>query len=602
MTLRDEKAATSLAPVLSVRDLRITFGDAATAAVDSVGFDVLPGNVTAIVGESGSGKTLVARSILRLLPPGARINAGAIRFDGQDLLQLPERQLQRIRGARIGIVSQEPLTSLNPAMRIGAQMTEGARLHRSWSDSEIRDRSVAMLERVRIHQPERCLSRYPHEFSGGMRQRIMLATVMMLQPALLIADEPTTALDPIIQSHVLELMMELAAENNAAVLMITHDLALIARYATDVVVMRRGVVVENESMAQLLRAPRETYTRELLSSASLEHEQRDGSTTTPAPVSLLVHARNISVGYAVRPGWLVGRRPKRTVLQDLDLSVGRGEVVALVGESGSGKTTFGRLLLGLLDQDCGTLEFDGERIDGSLRSRDVRRRMQVIFQDPQSSLDPRMRIVDLVAEPLRNTDIGADERRRRALQMLEEVGIAAPFAARYPHQLSGGQRQRVGIARALVARPDFVVADEAVAALDVTIRAQILRLIDDLRARYGFAMLFITHDLSVVERLAQRVAVLHRGRIVELGPTQAVFEWPQHPYTRELLNASATLRAAPTGGWALASRSFRTDAPPGLRLVWPNPVNGGSAESSGALIDTGGGHFVRGWVTSGEVR
>jgi ABC-type glutathione transport system ATPase component len=430
--------------LLSVEGLCLRAGDA--DLVRDVSFTIEPGAFLGVVGESGSGKTMVARAVMRLLPDGIHQTAGRIRLDGQDLSKLPAAALRRLRGAAIGMVFQEPMVSLNPAMTVGAQMIEGLRLHHRLPHSEMRARAVEMLRMVQIRDPEGAMRNYPHTFSGGMRQRIMLASVMLLRPRLLIADEPTTALDMLSQREVLDLMVALARDQGTAVMLITHNLGLVGRYAQRAIVMR-------------------------------------------------------------------GTR--------------------------CGKTTLGRAVLGLLLKSAGRIVVGGVDLDGAdpAQRREARLACQLIFQDPYSSLDPRMRIVDIVAEPLRHApDIRPADRRLRVAEILDQVGLGA-LGGRFPHELSGGQRQRVAIARAIIRKPAFVVADEPVSALDMTIQRQVLTLFRALQAEYGFAGLFISHDLGAVEQIADRILVMQAGHLVEQGTVEQVLGQPSHPYTRALLDA-----------------------------------------------------------------
>jgi peptide/nickel transport system ATP-binding protein len=507
--------------------------------LEELSFEIGAGELVALVGESGSGKTLAARAILSLLPAGVRQSAGRIELEGRDLKGLSAPELRKVRGAQIGMVFQEPMVSLNPAITIERQLAEGMRLHRRLSAAEIRRRAVAMLERVRIRDPLRCLSSYPHEFSGGMRQRIMRASVLLLQPKLLIADEPTTALDTLSQREVLELMVELAQDTGAAVLLITHDLGLVARYTRRAIVLEKGRLMESGATEQILLNPRNPYTQRLV--ASLPRSAGDLA-AVPASVPTILAARGVSIEYPGRPGFFRRALPKR-VVHGVNLDVREGEIVAIVGASGSGKSTLGRAVLGLKPLAAGAVRFDGvdlSRLSGEQR-RSFRRSAQLVFQDPFSSLDPRLRVRELVAATLRHADeLDSAGKQARVQEMLEEVGLPS-FGARFPHQMSGGQRQRVAIARAVVSRPRLVVADEPVSALDVTIQQQILTLFQKLQSQYGFACLFITHDLAVVRQIAARVIVMSGGAVVEEGPVASVFRNPAHEYTRALLEATPTL-------------------------------------------------------------
>jgi peptide/nickel transport system ATP-binding protein len=518
--------------LLDIEGLTIE-ADAGPVLLQDFSLTLKPGEFAALVGESGSGKTMASRAILGLLPPGVRRTGGQLLFQGRDVGKLSHAELRRIRGGEIGMVFQEPMVSLNPAMRIGTQLEEGLKLHRSMTAAERREACLAMLERVRIADPGRVLASYPHEFSGGMRQRIMLASVMMLKPKLLIADEPTTALDTLAQREVLDVMAELAAEAQTAVILITHNLGLVARYAERAVVLEKGRTVEQGPAARVLAQPSDPYTQRLVGSLP-QRTARKG----PAPTGELLSVKDLKVQYRRR-----GETTDFQALAGVSLQVATSETVAVVGGSGCGKTTLGRAVLGLNPAARGEIRFDG--LDPlNLSSADqaaFRRQTQLVFQDPYSSLDPRMRVRQVVAEPLRLLpELSKAERAARVEEVLTDVGLEH-LADRYPHQMSGGQRQRVAIARAVVTRPRFVVADEPVSALDATIQAQVLQLFEKLQEVYGFACLFITHDLGVVEQIADRVIVMRDGLIVEEGSRDAVFDRPRDPFTRELLAATPTL-------------------------------------------------------------
>ncbi|WP_225025924.1 ABC transporter ATP-binding protein [Xinfangfangia pollutisoli] len=524
-------------PLLSVRNLTVRPGNALPPVVQDLSFDIAPGEMLALVGESGSGKTMAARSVLRLLPAPLRPDAGSsIRLKGAELLTLSDREMCRVRGARIGMVFQEPMVSLNPSMPIGRQMAEALRLHQRLSAAEIRDRSLAMLERIRIKDPAKCLAAWPHEFSGGMRQRIMLASVMLLRPELLIADEPTTALDTLVQRDVLDLMVELTQEQGTGVLLISHDLGMVAKYAPKVVVMQAGRAVEQGESARVLSAPAHAYTRSLIDALP---RRSAGGHRDRAEAPPLIRVEGVVIDYPGRERLFRRDAPKRAV-HGVDLTIGTGETLALVGASGSGKTTLGRAIVGLVQPSAGAIRFEGhDLLQPGAQTARLRQKMQIVFQDPYSSLDPRQRVDRVVAEPLLlDRGLSAGDRRDRVRQVFEEVGLPWVLAERLPHQLSGGQRQRVAIARAIVRNPAFVVADEPVSALDMTVQKQILRLIRDLQARHGFACLFVSHDLGAVEQVADRVAVMENGRIVEMGARDDIFDRPQHDYTRRLLDAA----------------------------------------------------------------
>lgn len=530
---------------LSVQGLSVSAG--AQPLVQELSFDIAAGECLAVIGESGSGKTLAARAILGLLPAGLRVIAGRILLEGEDVLSAPAQRLRALRGPAMGMVFQEPLVSLNPAHRIGAQLAEGLRLHTRLTQQEIQARCLAMLERIGIDDPMRCLKAYPHEFSGGMRQRIMLASVMLLNPRVLIADEPTTALDTLTQQEVLDLMQELAREHGTSILLITHNLGLVSRYAQRAVVMRQGRAVEVGDVKRLLHEPSHDYTRTLI-----EAMPRRGATAPNrlGSVAPLIQVQDLHVSYPGARIGLIGRRPPHEAVQGVSLRIDEGQTVAVVGGSGSGKTSLGRAILQLTPQARGEVSFRGEVVSAADRAALKRFRMacQLVFQDPYSSLNPKHRVRDIVAEPLRlMPDLARGAASARVDQVLQEVGLDA-LGYRFAHELSGGQRQRVAIARAIVRRPAFVVADEPVSALDMTIQAQVLALFRDLQQQHGFACLFISHDLAAVEQVADRVIVMQHGRVVEEGTRDQVFDAPRHPYTRQLLQAAPRLPAGPEPG------------------------------------------------------
>jgi peptide/nickel transport system ATP-binding protein len=581
--------------MLSVDDLSIAFGSGpdASVVVDRASMQLRSGEIHGLVGESGSGKTMIARSILDLLPPDARITGGSIRFKGRELRALGGPAMRALRGSEIGMVFQEPMMSLNPALKIGRQMAEAMRLHTERDESEIRLQSIEMLERVRMPDPARCLERYPHEFSGGMRQRIMLASVLMLRPALLLADEPTTALDVLIQKDVLEIMLEVVRDLQTAVLLITHDLGLVAKYAQQVTVLQRGQVVEHGAVADVLAFPQHAYTGQLLAALP----RRSGGTAEDSPAvessRPLVEVENLEVVFS-RPSILpwVRKQPVRAV-DGVNFTIQPRETLAVVGESGSGKTTLGRAILKLVDKSGGEIRVDGRDIHalGSAATRRLRRDLQIIFQDPYSSLDPRKRIGQIVGEGLRLLpDLTGQERTERVHQMLEAVGIDPGWSQRFPHELSGGQRQRIGIARAIVTRPRLVVADEAVSALDLTVQAQVLALLQDLQTHFGFSYLFIAHDLGVVEQIADRILVMYRGQVVEIGRRDDIFDHPRHPYTCSLLNAVPELGGDAGSGYRLIQHAVACPSPP---AGWADDQRyRGKADARPQLVEVGPGHFA----------
>ena len=536
--------------LLQVRDLQIRVGEHGPLAVDGLSFDVAPGEIVALVGESGSGKTMAARAAIGLLPMPMQVCGGSLDFQGRDLVTLDAPAMRAIRGAQIGMVFQEPMVSLNPALTIGRQMAEALTLHTDLDPPQIHERCVEMLQRIGIRDAERCLKAYPHQFSGGMRQRIMLASVMLLRPKLLIADEPTTALDCLAQLDVIELMLELTREQGTAILFISHDLSLVARYAHRVVVMRQGQAVEQGAIADILLAPKAEYTRQLLEALP----RRGELPARPAGNGPLVEVDQVCIEHP-GPASFWGKRQYKRVVHSASLAIAPGETLALVGGSGSGKTTLGRSLVGLVKPCAGAIRFKGVDILKA-GNRTHRLQCQMIFQDPFSSLNSRMKIGEILIEPLRHEPgLSASGRRERVAQTMRDIGLPEAFAERFPHQLSGGQRQRVAIGRALVRHPQLVIADEPISALDMTIQKQILELFERLQAQYGFACLFISHDLSAVERIAHRVAVMHQGEVVETGSREQVFDDPQHPYTRQLLAAASPLEKLADGSYRIRRAS-----------------------------------------------
>jgi peptide/nickel transport system ATP-binding protein len=523
--------------VLDVENLSVNVGGSDTQVVKNLSFSIAQGEMLALVGESGSGKTMAARSIIQVLPSGLEIVPGSrIALSGRDLAWISQAALRQIRGAEVGMVFQEPLVSLNPSMTIGRQLAEGLYLHTGLPAAEIRRRCIDMLERVKIDDPERCLGAFPHEFSGGMRQRIMLASVMLLKPKLLIADEPTTALDTLVQRDVLSLMVDLCRENDTSVLMISHDLGMVSHFVNRVVVMQNGEGVESGNSKDVLSNPQHPYTRKLIEALPRRSEVRPiDRSGTP-----ILSVNRLCIDYG-RGAGLFSRRVSKRAVDGVDIAVHPGETLALVGASGSGKTSLGRAIVGLLPPSEGEILYRGSVLvsPDHLPTRTQRLDLQLIFQDPYSSLDPRMRVDALVGEPLKlNESMSAEAQRARVVETCKAVGLDGSFLKRLPHQLSGGQRQRVAIARAVVNRPSLVVADEPVSALDMTVQRQILILLRDLQAQFGFACLFISHDLGAVEQIADRVAVMQSGRIVEEGLRDAIFDQPEHEYTRALLNAA----------------------------------------------------------------
>ncbi|GAC1343363.1 MAG: dipeptide ABC transporter ATP-binding protein [Acetobacteraceae bacterium] len=602
--------------LLEVRDLAVEFrtGAGVVRAVDGVSWSVRAGETLALVGESGCGKSVTALAVLRLLArPAGHVGAGQILFEGRDLLALPERVMRELRGSDIAMVFQEPMTSLNPVMTIGAQIAEPLRIHLGLSEAAARQRSAELLRLVGIPDAERRLDQHPHVFSGGMRQRIMIAMALACDPKLIIADEPTTALDVTVQAQILELLRELSQRLGITLVLITHNLGIVARYADRVAVMYAGRIVEEGAAARVFRAPRHPYTAGLLRSVPRLDVARAGSLDTieglppnllhpqsgcrfgprcaarlpvcaqdpalhrvsaeqqaachraedmpgimpvlppsrragvaPEPASVpgsgppLLDVRGLTKHFVVPAGGVLGGEAVVHAVEDVSFAIGRGETLGLVGESGCGKTTVGRMVLRLTEPTRGTIRFGGEDLAGAGQSalRGLRRRIQVIFQDPYSSLNPRMTVGDTVMEPLRRRrGMRPAAARARCADLLDQVGLPGDMAARYPHQMSGGQRQRVGIARALAMEPEFIVCDEAVSALDVSVQAQIVNLLARLQSELGLSYLFIAHDLAVVRHLSHRVVVMYLGRVMEVASRDALCAAPLHPYTIALLEA-----------------------------------------------------------------
>ncbi|MDN4599214.1 ABC transporter ATP-binding protein [Leifsonia virtsii] len=528
-------------PVLSIRDLSVMFTTSRgeVEAVRNVSLDVAAGETVAIVGESGSGKSTLAACVNRLLADNGRISSGTIRLKELDITAAPERAMTAIRGNRIGLVPQDPMTNLNPVMKIGAQIVEALQVHGRAKGDAAKQEAIRLLERAGIADAPARFNQYPHEFSGGMRQRVLIAMALACRPEVLLADEPTSALDVTVQRLVLDQMGELASELGAAVLLITHDLALAAERADRVAVMFRGEIVETGPAAELVANPQHEYTRRLLAAAPGMASAKVAPAVASGPEGEAPETL-LEVTGAVKKYRIRGRSEPFLALDGVSLRVPRGQTVAIVGESGSGKSTTARLALKLEEPDGGTVSFRGEdvsRLSGR-RLLEFRRAVQPVFQNPYASLDPRYTIGQVIAEPLRVHRIGdAASRKTAVADLLDKVALPGSFADRYPHELSGGQRQRVAIARALALNPELVVMDEAVSALDVLVQEQILDLMVSLQRDLGLSYLFISHDLAVVRLVAHQVYVMRAGEIVESGEPDAIFESPQQEYTRQLIAA-----------------------------------------------------------------
>jgi microcin C transport system ATP-binding protein len=539
-------------PLISVDDLSVDFrgGGKVTHAVRRVSFDIGDAETVALVGESGSGKTVTALSILKLLPyPSASHPSGKIRFKGEDMLTLPSSALREVRGNKISMIFQEPMTSLNPLHTIEQQVGEVLKIHRGLSNSAARARVLDLLEKVGIDDPKGRLQSYPHQLSGGQRQRVMIAMALANEPDLLIADEPTTALDVTIQAQILDLLLKLKDEFNMAMLLITHDLGIVRKMADRVCVMNNGEIVERGATRDIFASPQHPYTKHLIAS-----EPKGFPPPADAKAKTILETRDLRVWFPIRRGFLRHTVGHIKAVDGIDLTVKEGQTLGVVGESGSGKTTLGLALLRLVSSD-GPIVYLGDRIDGydSKRMRPLRRHMQIVFQDPYGSLSPRLSIGQIIEEGLtiQNHGLTRAERDERVARALKEVGLDPAFRDRYPHEFSGGQRQRIAIARALVLEPKFLILDEPTSALDVSVQAQIVDLLRELQRRHKLAYLFISHDLKVVRALANSIIVLRHGKVVEQGPSQTVFAKPKTDYTKALLAAAFELEA--TRGGAVAT-------------------------------------------------
>lgn len=580
-------------PVLKINGLSIDFKNyngTTRRVVDNASFAIAPGEVVALVGESGSGKTLTGRAIMQLLPPAANIAAGTVEFAGKPLVDITQEDMRKLRGRHISMVFQEPMVSLNPALKVGFQMIEAIKLHENISKSDASDRCVAMLEKVQLPRAKDSMNAYPHEFSGGMRQRIMLASALVMRPKLLIADEPTTALDALICKEVMDLMIKLTREIGTAVLLISHDLGMVAEYAHQAVVMCKGKLVDAGDVSSVLLKPRHPYTQSLMNALPTRREKSVIDNDKP-----LITVKDLSVEFK-SGGWL-RKRPNVQAVSQVTLSIGKGETLAIVGESGSGKTTLGQTLLGLQNKFGGTIHFDGQDISTLTKKSlaEFRTRTQTVFQDPFTSLDPRMTLIQTVAEGLRHVaGLSHTERQQRAKAILQEVGLPKNYFHRYPHELSGGQRQRVSIARSIVANPAFIVADEPVSALDVTVQRQVMELMTNLQEKYQFTCLLVSHDLAVVEQMANRVAVIFRGRLLEVGSRNDIYDNPHHPYTIRLLEATPRIVPGSDNSYTLQTLpKIRVDAPESLEYFnhgsTPNkPLN----QNTPKMIEVSPGHLV----------
>ncbi|MCV2889615.1 ABC transporter ATP-binding protein [Ruegeria aquimaris] len=522
--------------VLEVRNLTVSLPKNADRpnAVENISFTVAPGEIVCVVGESGSGKSVTASAVMGLLPAALKPSTGETLLQGEDTLQASANRLRDLRGTRMAMIFQEPMTALNPVTRVGEQISEVLEIHTDLSAADRRKRAIEIMEAVHLPDPEKMVDSFPHQLSGGQRQRIMIAMALVLDPALLIADEPTTALDVTTQAQILKLVKEMQERRGTGVLFITHDFGVVAEIADRIVVMQNGRVVEYGDRDDVLRRPKEPYTQMLMASVpSMTPPDRMPRTGKNA-----IEVSNLNKIYG-RTGWLSKDRIVHAA-SDVDLHVRRGETLGIVGESGSGKSTVARCIARLIDPTSGTISLHGTDI-GTLpqsKLRPHRRKVQIVFQDPYRSLNPRRTIGQSLIEAPVNFGVAIDQALKTARDLMELVGLSGDALERYPHQFSGGQRQRICIARALAVEPDVLIADEAVSALDVSVQAQVLELLDDIRERYDLAMLFITHDLRVAAQICDRLIVMKKGVVVEQGPTKDVYSNPQHDYTRLLLDAA----------------------------------------------------------------
>jgi peptide/nickel transport system ATP-binding protein len=595
----DMKPADAKAPpVLDVSRLSVsvhTEGEE-TEVVSDLSFSLARGETLCIAGESGSGKSMTSLAIMGLLPqPAARISAGSVKLGDLELSGLPESRLRRIRGDRIAMIFQEPMTSLNPVLSIGRQLIEAIEVHTALSRREARQRAVEALKAVRMPDAEGRLRQYPHELSGGMRQRVMIAMALALKPDLLIADEPTTALDVTVQGEVLELLRDLQRDTGTSLILITHDMGVVAEMADRVIIMRSGRLVEQGNAIDIFASPQTEYTRELLAAvprmrnkadpyqAGRQHDSGGDSSREGVPIPV-ASVSELRVRFDLHGGFF-GRVDRRVhAVESVSFSIARHETLSLVGESGCGKSTTAKAIAGLVAYS-GDIAIEGRSLEGLSHSERnaVRRDVQMIFQDPYASLDPRMRVGDLVAEPMLIHRIGSrSERREHVASLFEHVGLSADQMDRYPHEFSGGQRQRICIARALALKPKLIIADESVSALDVSVQARVLQLLKDLQREFGVAYLFISHDMAVVENISDRVAVMYSGQIVEMGTRDQIFSNPRHPYTRRLIEAVPV--PDPLRRRAHFARLDR-EIPSAVRAV-------GDPPAPMVLRDIGGGHLV----------
>ncbi|QOL80390.1 ABC transporter ATP-binding protein [Pseudooceanicola spongiae] len=533
--------------VLKITDLSIALPQGADRgfAVQQCSYEIAAGEILCVVGESGSGKSMTANALMGLLPEGVSVAGGTAYFGGKDILTVSEAEQRALRGDRIAMIFQEPMTALNPLMRIGDQIAEVFEAHKRHRPAERRQKALELIREVQLPDPEKIVRAYPFQLSGGQRQRAMIAMALALEPELLIADEPTTALDVTTQAQILKLILDLRERRGMAVMFITHDFGVVAEIADRVIVMRYGEIVERGSAVEVLENPQHDYTKRLL--AAIPSGLVPASTEVAKAPALEI--RNLKKTYRIGGGLFRDARVVQAI-NDVSLTIARGEVLGLVGESGSGKSTLGRAVVRLVTPESGEIIVSGTDMAalGEAELRAVRYKVQMVFQDPYASLNPRHRVMRALTDGPIAKGVAKEKARERARALMETVGLGADAVERYPHEFSGGQRQRIGIARALAMDPELIIADEAVSALDVSIQAQVLDLLRDLRRRFDLSILFITHDLRVAAQLCDRIAVMQKGKLVEIGPVSEVFLNPQHSYTQTLL------AAVPGGGWGKAAQ------------------------------------------------
>ena len=580
-------------PLLSVRDLTVSVRDRGVMKplVSGLSFDLRAGETLAIAGESGSGKSITSLALMGLLPNNVTVTSGQMLLGDTDLAQMSENQMRPLRGAQVAMIFQEPMTSLNPVQTVGTQLIEAIRAHEPVSYGQARAGAIAALRQVRLAEPERRIRQYPHELSGGMRQRVMIAMALALRPALMIADEPTTALDVTVQREVLELLKDLQRETGTAIILITHDMGVVAETADRVVIMQAGQMVEQGLTPDIFAAPRADYTRSLL--AAVPRLGAGAARAAPLPPKAQVPVAqlvDVKVHFDIGANFL-GRPTHRVhAVEGVSFDIQPSETFGLVGESGCGKSTIAKALAGLVPYE-GQIIINSTSLAGlkAQERKDICRDVQMVFQDPMAALDPRMKVGDAVAEPLLIHGVGtARERKERTAELFDHVGLSSEQMNRYPHEFSGGQRQRICIARALALRPRLIICDESVSALDVSVQARVLALLEELKADFGVAYLFFSHDMAVVENIVDRLAVMYLGQIVEMGTRDQVFGNPQHPYTQRLLDAVPI--PDPTRERTTYLRPASEPPSPMRRIGDPVPRL--------MLTDIGGGHLIAPEVTA----